>query len=119
MPPLGHCGHLGQWVGGQSNYPPPPHGHCKQEGQWAASHQGQWNNYCEGMATNHHGHANWDGPGGCCRGSIQARWASGFGVGETNIQGEKMHATTEELQEPSSRSKADTRTQQRGKCCSC
>jgi hypothetical protein len=64
------------------------------------------------MATNHHGHANWDGPGGCCRGSIQVGWASGFGVGETNIQGEKMPATTEELQEPSSRSKVDTRTQQ-------
>ncbi|CAM6034705.1 unnamed protein product [Sphagnum compactum] len=113
MPPLGHCGHLGQWAGGQSNCPPPPHGHCKQQGQWAASYQGQWNNYCEGMATNHHGHANWDGPGGCCRGSIQAGWASGFGVGETNIQGEKMPATTEELQEQSSRSKADIKTQQR------
>jgi hypothetical protein len=69
------------------------------------------------MATNHHGHANWDGPGGCCRGSIHVGYGvnpySGFGVGETNIQGEKMPATTEELQEPSSRSKADTRTQQR------
>ncbi len=113
MPPLGQCGHMGQWAGGQSNCPPPPHGHYKQQGQWAASHQGQWNNYCEGMATNHHGHANWDGLGGCCRGSIQAGWASGFGVYETNIQGEKMPATTEELQEPSSRSNATTRTQQR------
>ncbi len=90
MPPLGHCGHLGQWAGGQSNCPPPPHGHCKHQGQWAASYQGQWNNYCEGMATNHHGPTNWDGPGGCCRGSIQAGCASGFSVGETNIQGEKM-----------------------------
>jgi len=40
MPPLGHCGHLGQWARGQSNCPPPPHGHCKQQGQWAASYQG-------------------------------------------------------------------------------
>ncbi len=60
MPLLGHYGHLGQWAGGQSNYPPPPHGHCKHQGQWVASYQGQWNNCCEGMATNHHGHANWD-----------------------------------------------------------
>ncbi len=60
MPLLGHYGHLGQWVGGQSNCPPPPHGHCKHQGQWVASYQGQWNNCCEGMATNHHGHANWD-----------------------------------------------------------
>ncbi len=61
MPPLGHYGHLGQWAGGQSNCPPLPHGHYKHQGQWAAGYQGQWNNCCEGMATNHHGHANWDG----------------------------------------------------------
>jgi hypothetical protein len=113
MPPLGHCEHLGQWAGVQSNCPPPPNKHCKHQGQWVASYQGQWNNYCEGMATNHHGHANWDGHGGCCRGSIQAGWASGFGVGETNTQGTKMPATTKELQEPSNRSKAHIKTQQR------
>jgi len=50
------------------------------------------------MATNHHGHANWDGRGGCYRGSIHIEWASGFGVGETNTQGAKMPATREELQ---------------------
>jgi hypothetical protein len=65
------------------------------------------------MATNHHGHANWDGPSGCYRGSIQAGWANGFGVGETNTQGAKMPITREELQEPSSRSKTDIKTQQR------
>jgi hypothetical protein len=63
------------------------------------------------MATNHHGHANWDGPSGYCKGSIHAEWASGFGVGETNTQGEKM-PTTKELQEPFSRSKVDIKTQQ-------
>jgi hypothetical protein len=64
------------------------------------------------MATNHHGHANWDGPGGCCKGSIHAGWANGFGVGETNTQGAKMPTTREELQEPSNRSKANIKTQQ-------
>jgi len=61
MPPLGYYGHLGQWTRGQSNCPPPPHGHCKHQGQWAIGYQGQWNNYCERMATNQHGHANWMG----------------------------------------------------------
>jgi hypothetical protein len=64
------------------------------------------------MATNHHGHANWDGPCGCCRGSIHAKWASGLGVEKTNTQGAKMPATKEELQKPSSRSKVDIKTQQ-------
>jgi hypothetical protein len=113
MPPLGHYGNVGQWAGGQSNCPPLPHGHYKHQRQWAVGYQGQWNNCCEGMTTNHHGHANWDGPGGCCRGSIHAEWASGFGIGETNTQGAKMPTTKEELQEPSSRSKADIKTQQR------
>ncbi len=49
------------------------------------------------MVTNHRGHANWDGPGGCCKGSIHAKWASGFRVGEIDIQGAKMHAIREEL----------------------
>jgi len=65
------------------------------------------------MAINHHGHANWDGLSGCCRGSIDVRWASGFDVGRTNTQGAKMPTTREELQEPSSRSKVDIKTQQR------
>jgi len=42
----------------------------------------------------------------------QARWANGLGVGETNTQGTKMPATMEELQELSSRSKVDIKTQQ-------
>jgi hypothetical protein len=65
------------------------------------------------MATNYHGHANWDGLGGCCRGSIQVEWANGSGVGETNTQGAKMPTTKEELQNPSNRSKVDIKTQQR------
>jgi hypothetical protein len=50
------------------------------------------------MATNHHGHPSWDGLGGCCKGSIHVGWASGVGVGETNIQGAKMPIIREELQ---------------------
>ncbi len=98
MPPLRHYAHLGQWAGGQLNCPPPPHGHCKHQGQWVANYQGQWNNCCEGMATNHHRHASWDGHGGCCKGSIHAGWANGLVVGEINIQGAKMPAIREELQ---------------------
>jgi hypothetical protein len=38
-----------------------------------------------------------DGPNGCYRGSIHVGRASGFGVGETNIQREKMPTTMEEM----------------------
>jgi len=68
---------------------------------------------CQGMRMHHNGHANYDEPTLCYRGSMQGGWGGKFHVSETNVQGVEMLAPTKEVPKPSITLKANNRSQQR------